>query len=237
MQSFTNRNPAAFESLETRRMLSASLTAKGTLDIEGGRRSDTINVSVDAKHHSLLDVSVNGQVTKFKAASVRRISALGNRGNDSITVATNVAAAGGITEDGGDGNDTLDGGGGNETLSGGLGDDSILGGDGADVEHGDGGNDTLMGGTGNDTLEGGDGADSLNGGGGNDVVDGNAGVDTEVGGTGNDTLHGDGSDDVRGDSHDLTDDNSGPDDGHDGGGGSPNDLLEGVSHKHDGLFA
>ncbi len=225
---------SSLEALEARRMLSASVTARGTLDIEGTRRSDTISVSIDRRHHSLLNVNVNGTVTKFKASGVKRIAALGGRGNDMIAVAAGVAPTGGVTEDGGDGNDTLEGGGGNETLNGDNGDDRIVGGNGGDNEHGGAGDDTLVGGAANDTLEGGDGNDSLDGGAGNDVQDGNGGVDTEMGGNGNDTLHGDGSDHVENGAGDTVDNNSGPDNG---GDNANADIVLGVSRAHNGLFA
>ena len=207
MQSNFNQ----IETLETRRFLSAALAGNGTLDVQGGRHGDRISINVDARHHSLLAVNVNGVVTKFKASTVTRITAEGNRGNDSIAIGAGVAPTGGVTEDGGDGNDTLTDGTGGDTLIGGNGDDSLVGGGGNDVEHGGIGNDTLDGGDGNDTLDGGDGNDRLTGDAGGDVLDGNGGVDTEVGGTGNDTLHGDGSDQIDSHAGDTTDNNSGPD--------------------------
>src|SRR5260221_8220404 len=141
-------------------MLSASVTARGTLDIEGTRRSDTISVSIDRRHHSLLNVNVNGTVPKFKASGVKRIAALGGRGNDMIAVAAGVAPTGGVTEDGGDGNDTLEGGGGNETLNGDNGDDRIVGGNGGGQKDRGGGGGTPGGGGGDETPPGGGGEET-----------------------------------------------------------------------------
>ncbi|MBO9123106.1 MULTISPECIES: VCBS domain-containing protein [unclassified Rhizobium] len=118
---------------------------------------------------------------------------VGTSGNDVIMVAANYKsdlADGGITIDGGAGNDYIGGGAGNDTLYGGDGDDVISGLDGDDVIEGGGGNDTLYGGAGNDILRGGEGNDTLYGGAGNDRIDGGKGDDIIIGGKGDDALIG-----------------------------------------------
>ncbi len=104
---------------------------------------------------------------------------------------------GGVTLDGGAGNDKLanqdDG---LVAFFGGDGNDDIDGGAGIDWIDGGAGDDDLSGGDGNDYLEGGAGNDKEAGGGGNDFCDGGDGTDTIDSGAGDDTLYGGGGDDV-----------------------------------------
>ncbi|MEO0752626.1 MAG: calcium-binding protein, partial [Pseudomonadota bacterium] len=116
--------------------------------------------------------------------------------------------AGGITKQGGAGNDSLDGMDGDDqliglegfdTLTGGDGDDTLSGGDQGDVLSGGDGNDQIRSGHGFDTLLGGAGDDVLgdwsgwsllDGGEGDDILRAGAGQDTLIGGEGDDTLTG-----------------------------------------------
>jgi hypothetical protein len=125
------------------------------------------------------------------------------------------AGGGGVTVDGGSGNDRIipgSGGADGDDLDGSAGNDFIDGGGDADnIGDTDGvagcqdtdepGNDRLFGGVGNDTICGGSGNDRIEAGAGDDVVSGNAGNDfinmggaatseTGNGGDGNDTLVG-----------------------------------------------
>ena len=102
-------------------------------------------------------------------ASGRAGTLKGLGGNDTIRT-----GPGGMTAEGGDGNDNLIGDNGKDTLKGGNGGDTLWGGDNNDSLLGNNGNDVLSGSAGNDTLTGGPGADTLTGGEGKDVFDFNA---------------------------------------------------------------
>ena len=117
------------------------------------------------------------------AATTGGITVNGGAGDDSLT--------GGSGADhlvGDLGNDTLTGGGGADTLSGGEGDDCVSGGLGDDLLTGWTGNDTLSGGAGNDYLSAISGANRLDGGDGADTIFGGSNNDTLIGGLGNDSL-------------------------------------------------
>lgn len=219
---------SAVESLEGRRMLSASL-ADGVLTVNGTAGADTISFEL-----VLTDVVVtdNGVVTRFAAAAVTSIVVSTGAGHDSITgdeallVPMNVNA--------GDGNSTIVGGGGNDSLYGNNGVDRIWGG---------GGDDTLVGGLSYDYFYGGPGADTFVGGASYDEVnyaDATVGVSVTLDGIANDGAPGEG-DNVGVDCEHITggagDDTlvgngalnmivgNGGDDWIDGGGG--NDSLHG----------
>ncbi|MGV2099755.1 VCBS domain-containing protein [Rhizobium sp. 21-4511-3d] len=109
------------------------------------------------------------------------------------------AANGGITIEGGAGNDIIGGGAGDDTLRGGTGDDLISGLGGNDTIEGGDGKDTLYGGAGDDTIDGGDGDDTIIGGAGNDTLNGGAGNDRFIYQPGNgSSVVGDGSDKIDG---------------------------------------
>ena len=107
-----------------------------------------------------------------------------------------IAPTGGVTAEGGDGDDTLTGSVGSDTLVGGAGDDILGSGRGADTLDGGEGNDTLNAGMGDDVLYGGEGNDVLSGDQQDDFLDGGAGDDVLQGGAGSDTLYGGEGDDV-----------------------------------------
>lgn len=94
---------------------------------------------------------------------------------------------------------TLDGGAGNDSLMGSPQADLLLGGDGDDILNGGLGNDRLFGGAGNDGLSGYRGGDFLSGGDGKDTLFGHDGSDAIYGGAGDDFLIGGGGTSVDGD--------------------------------------
>ena len=185
--------------LESRLLLSATLV-KGTLTVTGTDANDSITVMRAAPKSKFLAVNINGQVSTFKASSVKHLVMIGGAGDDQLTITdTNGSVGGTHLENGGDGNDTLTGDAANDTLVGMAGDDSLDGGAGNDSLNGGDDNDTLTGGSGNDHLDGMAGDDSLDGGAGNDSLAGGDGNDTLTGDAGNDHLDGQaGNDDCDG---------------------------------------
>ena len=187
---------ALVEPLEPRTLLSATLSAKGTLVADGTAGNDTIAISRDPKRFTKILVTIDGVGVKFPSGSVKRIEMTGQGGADRLTLndSLGIISARGATLLGGDGNDTLVGGLAAATFDGGNGDDSILGSSKADVMTGGAGNDTLIGGKGDDQEFGNAGADHIFGSAGNDMLYGDAGNDTLFGEDGNDTIGGDGED-------------------------------------------
>src|SRR4051794_2746591 len=160
---------ASFEPLEPRKLLSATLSAKGTLVADGTSGNDIIAISRDLKRPTKILVTINGVGAKFPSGSVKRIEMTGQGGADRLSLndSLGIISARGATLLGGDGNDTLEGGLAAATFDGNNGDDSILGSSKADVMMGSGGNDTLIGGKGDDQEFGGGGADHIFGSAGN----------------------------------------------------------------------
>ena len=124
------------ESLERRRLLSASLVA-GTLTVEGTAGNDEI---VLRREGTVLHARVNTTVTDFTYASVTNIKVFGLAGNDLVRFEEIAKPA------------TLDGGAGNDRLIGGAGSETFFGGDGSDIMDGRLGADTFNGGGGIDTV-------------------------------------------------------------------------------------
>jgi len=190
------QSPARLESLETRTMLSAVVSSRGTLAVAGTSSADVISIQRDLKRPSKILVTINGAGQKFDGTTVKRIEMVGGAGDDQITLNDSLGIISGRGA-------TLWGDAGNDTLTGGLAGVTLLGGDDADLLYGstlgdtvDGGNgnDTVYGGRGNDFVTGGAGADSLLGWLGDDQMYGDAGNDTLFGEDGNDTLGGDNED-------------------------------------------
>lgn len=202
------------ESLETRRLLSATLDSSGTLIITGTRSADTISLSLSGSN---LQVNDNGTIRSFLNSAVNRVVASLLAGNDSFSASSGVTKPMEIS--GGDGNDTLTGGGGPDTLVGDRGNDVFNGGGGTDLvdysankrtnpisvsidgvandDDGLGGVDDIRtdveavtGGQGNDTIVGSAGNNRLRGMAGNDSLSGGDGDDSFEGGKGNDTIEG-----------------------------------------------
>jgi Ca2+-binding RTX toxin-like protein len=215
---------AIFESLETRRFLSASLVKAeegggrptdsgevkfepGKADVEGTRKADVIVIDINTTT-GFVDFTINGvlkgSVPQNAVSGGIEVEAHG--GNDSITIGAGITVA--VEVDGDKGNDTIIGGSGNDHLKGGPGKDSISGGAGNDVLEGEQGNDSIAGGAGLDLIDGGTGKDNCSGGDdddtilgaqGNDILTGELGDDRLRGGTGKDDCDGgDGNDDIDG---------------------------------------
>ena len=148
-------------------------TAPGTIAIDGGGGSDTVNYAGTAADDAIGIANDGTAVATFATASpgtlqttaaVENLHVQGLGGNDTITAGNGLAALTSLTLDGGAGDDTITGGDGDDTIIGGSGNDSVAGGRGADV--------ALLG----------NGADSFtwNPGEGSDTVEGQAGNDTLV---------------------------------------------------------
>src|SRR4051794_17393165 len=167
----TNRNRSMLETLESRRLLSASVVS-GTLQIVGTNAADAIVVYASppqAPGFYVVAISAlnNARREEFRfpiagvtSVSVRalagddivRLDALNERDQD-VRVPSRI--------DGGLGSDLLVGTIARDLITGGFGNDSIFA---------KGGNDWLDGGWGGDTLHGGDGNDYVYGGVGDDYV-------------------------------------------------------------------
>jgi hypothetical protein len=186
------------ESLEPRTLLSAYLTAKGTLVAEGTSGADVIVVKRDPQRTSKILATINGTGVKFAAISVKRIEIYGAASADDLTLddSLGIISARGATIFGGSGDDTLrgglaamtfDGAGGADEIRGSSKNDTISAGDGNDACYGGRGNDVILGSTGNDSIYGAQGDDALYGDDGDDSIFGEAGNDT-IGGDGEDRL-------------------------------------------------
>jgi Ca2+-binding RTX toxin-like protein len=140
------------ESLESRRLMTSTLDADGTLSIHGTEGDDSIIVWQPVPE--VMRVDDNGAVTDYATANVKKIYVAVGKGNDLVILGRREIDA---------------------VIYGGTGNDSLSAGRGNDTVYGDGGDDYLFGGDGNDELHGGDGtghdADDIYGGHGRDVVD------------------------------------------------------------------
>ena len=171
----------------------------GSLRIIGSQGDDFISIS--SRDDSIVIDSNNAQ-TKVDASAITMIRVLGNDGNDTIVVNTDLRSRifGGAGDDvlvSGNGDDVIYGGSGNDELSGGGGNDKIRGGSGNDTIFGGSGDDlVLSGGSGFDIIYGGAGNDNVNGDDGNDQLHGEAGIDSVVGGPGDDLVDGGTGDDL-----------------------------------------
>jgi Ca2+-binding RTX toxin-like protein len=164
--------------------------------------------------------------------------------NDTVDAS---ATTGGISLDGGLGNDSLIGGSGNDTLMGGVGNDTMIAGAGDDYVFGGlGSRDLIEGGDGNDTLAGGTDRDTIYGGVGDDLIYGsdsgsdNTASDSLFGGSGADRIFA--SVGIAGEAGSLLDGGT-EDDQLTGGagndtlyGGAGNDTLYGGTAGSDTLF-
>lgn len=139
-----------FESLETRRLLSAALVG-GNLTITGTVYPDRIEFARGTGTITVYETT-NGVTTptQFNTAGMQKIIINAGNGADSIIMGKVTIPA---EINGSGGNDNISAGGGNDTL------------------HGEGGDDYLFGSDGRDLISGGTGADNMLGGGGLDTVD------------------------------------------------------------------
>ena len=151
----------------------------GQLTASGGNGADNVLVTrlsaaqwrvTTNGSPTTVDLNANGVTTlNMFDTAIGRVNVLGQGGNDTLTVDTNMTAP--AFADGGIGNDTVTGGSGNDTLRGGEGNDRLFGRGGDDRLFGDNGADRLEGGADDDRLDGGDdfANDTLVGGTGSDV--------------------------------------------------------------------
>jgi len=125
-----------FESLEPRKLLTASLSSAGLLKVEGTAGPDVIRVARDGTR---VIVNVNGDIDEFDHDAIRRIEIFGYAGNDRLTehaLAIPSTIFGGAGNDwmlGSFGNDVFYGGEGHDAMDGGLGSDQFNGGAGFDL--------------------------------------------------------------------------------------------------------
>ena len=199
---------AAFETLENRRLMTATLD-DGVLSVLGTEAND--RVAFEVAGNKLTVIERDGS-TNFDADAVRRVVVEGRGGDDVLDLrnapAVPVRIAGGAGEDyiavgrgpgdvyGGKGDDTIVGGRGADQLRGGEGDDFVAGKGGDDRVWGNAGDDTLLGGTGRDLIRGEEGADLAFGGDGRDTLLGHEGNDRLVGGEDGDVVNGHDGDDL-----------------------------------------
>jgi len=182
----------AFEMLESRRLLSATLEA-GVLTITGTEASDLIALEAGLIAGDVVVANAPGvdAGTLFSGVTAIQINALG--GNDRINLAADVLALDGTAMDA-----TIDAGSGNDRVNCGAGDDTILGGDGNDTITDAGGMNNVSAGAGNDrvtllgigaqTVDLGDGNDTLVTGDGDDNILGGAGHDKITAGHGHNII-------------------------------------------------
>lgn len=185
---------AAFEALEGRECLSASMTvADGILTMAADLHTASRMVVHLSHQGQQVTASINGHDRQFDLKDLKGIKMTGSDKDDLLRVDHRITLpttlTGGAGDDriyGGGGNDTIDcgdgydyanGRGGNDSITGGAGNDTLVGGAGSDSLIGGAGNNMLYGGSGNDSLVGGSGSDALWGGAGNDTLDGSAGAD------------------------------------------------------------
>lgn len=186
------RRPAV-ESLEARRLMSATAAvtatlADGVLTVTGTDRRDAVVFSVDpTTDPDQLHVVAGRDGYSFDLGEVGSVVVNTGAGNDRVIVDERTGAvflsfvvdagAGNDTVVTGSGNDVVLGGGGKDTVAGGAGDDQVDGGAGNDRLAGGADNDMLLGEAGKDRLAGGAGDDNLDGGAGRDAVTAGAGAD------------------------------------------------------------
>src|SRR5437764_77179 len=119
------------ESLESRRMLSAYLTWRGTLVVFGTTGDDNLNIAVDGTDATKLDVNLTANPPQYHLADTTRIDASLGNGNDTAVVDPGVTIPAFLP--GGHGEDSLTGGSGDDKLDGGPGINQLTGGAGADT--------------------------------------------------------------------------------------------------------
>lgn len=137
------------ETLESRRLLSASLAA-GVLTVTGTDGNDRIEVSLDSHNQILVKQQTAGKnssgganVTRFDASAVSSIVVNALGGNDRLEISKKIMLP--ATLNGGDGNDILIAGGGVTMLNGGAGNDLLITKNGTGHDIVDGGDNTAAG--------------------------------------------------------------------------------------------
>jgi hypothetical protein len=117
--------PPLLESLEARRLMSASLE-DGVLQVRGTDEDDVIKITQPRSNPRRINVAINDDTFAFKAHRVRRIEVRAQDGDDEVSIGGRVRARAKLY--GGRGDDTLAGGSAADLLVGGAGDDDLLGG-------------------------------------------------------------------------------------------------------------
>src|SRR5437588_520913 len=113
------------ETLESRRLLSATLNARGVLRVVGETDSaNTISVTLNNAGDHVIVTENGAQTGSFKLSDVRAVIVHGGDQNDTLSVASNVTVRSVLIGHGGD--DNLTGGGGGNVLEGGAGNDTLL---------------------------------------------------------------------------------------------------------------
>jgi hypothetical protein len=201
-------NDVVLETLEDRRMMSASptvgvaLNSKGVLAVNGSPTANTMVQINPWDNRTELQVNLNNNnVTYYPVSKIKQFAITVGDGSAYIYIDPGIDIPARIQA--GNGNDQIRGGAGNDTIIAGNGNDIVYGkggnneiqtGSGRDSLQGDRGNDTLIAGNGNDSIVSGGGTDSISGGNGNntilagwghDYVAVGSGKDTIIGGTGN----------------------------------------------------
>ena len=129
---------------------SITLSNAGTLDLRdlilGGV---TLNLSASGNTLQIQSAAAGGYVGVLDGSFAGIVN--GGAGNDSVVI-SGAYSGGGISLNGGGGNDTLTGGVETDNIHGDAGNDSLTGGDGVDQLYGGAGTDTVRGGAGDDNL-------------------------------------------------------------------------------------
>jgi len=84
------------ETLESRRMLAATLTSNGTLNIRATSRDDVIRLGFDDTFVNTVAVTINGEQRLFQGRDVKRINLDALTGHDRIYVDRSLSGLGGI---------------------------------------------------------------------------------------------------------------------------------------------
>ena len=150
--------------LESRKLLSATLDADGTLTVTGTDADDVISIAPNAAndHIDVADGSVGSELS-FELSKVEAIFVVAGAGNDVVKISNGISIAATIL--GGDGQDTLTGGAGRDSIQGEAGVDRLDGGKRNDRLVGDDGDDIFV------VPSNADGNDQFDGGAGNDTID------------------------------------------------------------------
>ena len=162
---------AIFETLEDRRLMSASVSLSGgELLVQGDAATADhgIRVNLTASRDSVRVAVAGSKAQTFDRDAVGSIRMIGTEGDDVLNLARTVNVPAYVNGLGGD--DRIAGGAAGDTLDGAAGDDRITGNDGDDTLAGGAGDDRLAGNDGNDTLDGGADGDRLDGGRGENAV-------------------------------------------------------------------
>jgi hypothetical protein len=128
------------------------------LNFVGTGSADVITVAMSSSDDDL-EVTLNGNVTRFPLSEFNGFFIDAALGNDTVNVAENVGIAGVIF--GGPGNDIVNGGSSDVLILGGDGNDRLRGGLGNDMLDGEAGNDALLASRGRDSFFPGTGRDSI----------------------------------------------------------------------------